>query len=101
MPAEPVATPPPPVAHCSGGSALLVLGQRRFGIALGDASSLTGGSVTLEHIGMMLPHTYGVRIQSTIVRKKSVPVLYVSYGIYERITQFYLEEPQDTQPTPD
>ncbi len=25
---------------------LLVLGQRRFGIALGDASSLTGGLVT-------------------------------------------------------
>ena len=46
MPTEPEATPPPPVVCCSGGSVLLVLGQRQFGIAIGDASLLTGGSVT-------------------------------------------------------
>ncbi len=48
MPTEPAATPPPPVVCHSGGSVLLVLGQQQSGIMLGDASSLTGGSVTQE-----------------------------------------------------
>ena len=55
MPTEPAATPPPPVVRRSGGSVLLVLGQRQFGIALGDALSLTGGSVTRADLIVATP----------------------------------------------
>ena len=46
MPAEPAATPPSPRFAALVGGVLLVVGQRQLGIALEDASSLTGGSVT-------------------------------------------------------
>jgi hypothetical protein len=81
----------------SGGSVLLGLGQRQFGIALGDASLLTGGLVTRADRRSYLVVQSCTELYISRVYRTYNQTLKLWYGVH---TRSYVHSPHAIHPAP-